>query len=152
MIWSCKARPCIHDYNYLEFPFHFQLCKMIMAITKYTVKINFSYQKNKGDNSSSLCIKLSFLMRLICFCSLFVLRDWIQKAIQQSNLHIYFICFSHFHLFKNQNYKEHPQGLSYHRDQPIRTLFTIEMGNYSCLKTISGLHDRVPGHSYIKFR
>ena len=88
MIWSCKARPCIHDHNYLVFPFHFQLCKIIIVIAKCAVKISFSYQKNKEDNSSLLCIKLSFLIRLICFCSLFVLRDWIWQALQQSNLHI----------------------------------------------------------------
>ena len=75
MIWSCKARPCIHDYNFLVFPSHFQLCKIIIAVAKCAVKISFSYQKNKGDNSSLLCIKLSFLIRLISFCTLFVLRD-----------------------------------------------------------------------------
>ena len=72
---SCKARPCIHHYNYLVFSFHFQLCKIIIAVAKCAVKISFLYQKNKGDNSSLLCIKLSFLIRLMCFCSLFVLRD-----------------------------------------------------------------------------
>ena len=61
MIWSCKARPCIHDYNYLVFPLYFQLWKIIVAIAKCAVKISFSYQKNKGDNSGLLCIKLSFL-------------------------------------------------------------------------------------------
>ena len=45
------------------FPFHFQLSKIIIAIAKCAVKISFSYQKNKGDNSSLLCIKLSFLIR-----------------------------------------------------------------------------------------
>ena len=34
--------------------FYFQLCKIIIA--KFTVKLNFSYQKNKEDNSSLLCI------------------------------------------------------------------------------------------------
>ena len=53
------------------FPFHFQLCKVIIAIAKCAVKISFLYQKYKGDNSTLLCIKLSFLIRLICFCSLF---------------------------------------------------------------------------------
>ena len=65
----------LHDYNYLVFPFHYQLCSIIKATVKCAVKISFSYQKNKGDNSSLLCIKLSFLIRLICFCSLFILRD-----------------------------------------------------------------------------
>ena len=34
------------------FPFHFQLCKIIIAVAKCAVKISFSYQKNKRDNSS----------------------------------------------------------------------------------------------------
>ena len=67
MIWSCRARPCIHDNNYLVFSFYFQLCKIIVAVEKCAVKISFLYQKNKGDNSSLLCIKLSFVIRLICF-------------------------------------------------------------------------------------
>ena len=54
MIWPCKARPCIHDYNYLVFPFHFQLCKIVIAIAKCAVKISFSDQKNEGDISSLL--------------------------------------------------------------------------------------------------
>ena len=70
LIRSCKARPCIHDYNYLVFPFHFQLRTIIIAVAKCAVKISFLYQKNKEDNSSLLCIKLSFLIRLICFCLL----------------------------------------------------------------------------------
>ena len=73
MIWSCKAEPCIHGYNYLVFPFHFLLCKIIIASAKCAVKISFSYQKNIGGNSSLLCIKLFFLIRL--FCSLFGLLD-----------------------------------------------------------------------------
>ena len=60
MIWSRKAKPCIHDYNYFVFPFYFQLCKIIIAIAKCAVKISFSYQKNNGDNSSLLCIKHFF--------------------------------------------------------------------------------------------
>ena len=51
-----KARPCINDYNYLVFPFHFQLCKIIIAIAKCAVKICFLYQKNKRGSSSLLCI------------------------------------------------------------------------------------------------
>ena len=85
MIKSCEAKPCIHDYNYLVFPFHFQLCKIIKATAKFAVKISFLYQKNKGDNSSLLCIKLSFLIRLICFCSLFVLRD-LRCLLSRENL------------------------------------------------------------------
>ena len=49
MICSCKARPCIHDYNYLVFSFHFQLCKIIIAIANFAVQTAFSHQKNKGD-------------------------------------------------------------------------------------------------------
>ena len=67
----------MHGYNYLVFPFYFRLCMGVAAIAKCAVKISFFYQKNKGDNSSLLCIKLSFLIRMICFCSLFVLRDQI---------------------------------------------------------------------------
>ena len=71
MIWSCNTRPCIHDYNYLVFPFHFQLCKIIIAIAKCEVKISISYQKNKGDNSSLLCIKLSFFAHYSFFVTEF---------------------------------------------------------------------------------
>ena len=38
MICSCKARRCIHDYNCLVFPFHFQLCKIIIAVAKCAEK------------------------------------------------------------------------------------------------------------------
>ena len=47
MIGSCKARPCIHDHNYLVFPFYFQLCKIIIAIAKCAVKITFRIIKLK---------------------------------------------------------------------------------------------------------
>ena len=45
MIWSCKARPCIHDYNYLVFPVHFQLCGIVIAIAKFAVKTSFLKSK-----------------------------------------------------------------------------------------------------------
>ena len=54
--------------------FIFSSVNIIIAIAKCAVKISVSYKKNKGENSSLLCIKLSFLIKLICFCSLFVLR------------------------------------------------------------------------------
>ena len=54
MICLSKERSYIHDYLYLVFPFHFQLCKIIRAAAKCAVKISFSYQKNKEDNSSLL--------------------------------------------------------------------------------------------------
>ena len=50
MIFSCKARPYIHDYNYFVFSFHFQLCKIIIATVNCAVQIAFSHQKNKGAN------------------------------------------------------------------------------------------------------
>ena len=59
----------------LRFLSIFSSVKIIIAIVKCAVKISFSYQKNKGDNSSLLCIKLFFLARLIRFSSLFVLHD-----------------------------------------------------------------------------
>ena len=49
MIYSCKARPYIHDYNHLVFSFHLQLCKIVTAIANCAVKMACSHQKNKGD-------------------------------------------------------------------------------------------------------
>ena len=49
MISSCKARPCLHDYNYFVFSFHFQLCKIIIAIANCAVQIAFSHQKSKKE-------------------------------------------------------------------------------------------------------
>ena len=47
MMWSGKAKTCIHDCNYLVCPSHFQLCKIIIVIAKCAVKKSFSYQKIK---------------------------------------------------------------------------------------------------------
>ena len=49
MIFSCKARPCIHNHKYLVFSFHFQLCNVIIAIGNCAVQIAFSHKKNEGD-------------------------------------------------------------------------------------------------------
>ena len=54
------------DCNYLVFPFHFQLCKIIIATAKCAVKISFVYNQNFqrgrrgggwGGGSSERCLK-----------------------------------------------------------------------------------------------